>query len=145
MFSWHTFLFFLLFYFHCSHLLCNYKFLLLIQQIIWLFLAMPSIFTWTIKLCVSKITKSLLFIFIYFLKRFKLIFCSKKMKTIQTIKITIIFWSYSFEQCRKFFTARSSPFSFFSLGSWRDFSFCRSRYFLKYKPRKFPFLFHTTH
>ena len=36
LFSWHTFLFFLLFYFHCCHLLCNYKFLLLIQQILWL-------------------------------------------------------------------------------------------------------------
>ena len=51
--------------------------------------------------------------FIYVLKRFKIIFCYKRIKTIEVTKITIMFWCYSSWQCRQYFYCKIMAYFLF--------------------------------
>ena len=48
--------------------------------------------------------------------KFNFFFCSKRMKTIQKIKITMMFWCYSSQKCKQFFYCKIMPTSFCSFG-----------------------------
>ena len=53
------------------------------------------IFTWCWLIFRGHCNNTKISIFTYLFMRFKFVFCSKWMKTIEIIKITIMFWHYS--------------------------------------------------
>ena len=58
--------------------------------------------------------------FKYFFIRRKFVFCSKRIETIQTIKISIMLWSHSSYQCRQFLLQHKASLLFLTSGSFRE-------------------------
>ena len=64
------------------------------------FQALPQL--WYLKVFRRYCNTTKIFIFAYFYMRFKLVFCSERVMTIETIKIAVMFRNYSSQKCRQF-------------------------------------------